>query len=874
MIRKLIISNLFLILLLSVGSAQTKSIRIEVDDMPLNRVLLLLREQYDFQFSYSESQLSKYKITVSKTFATKDEALKFLFDGLPFEIKKMGNVFVIIPEKPKPKEVPKKDQTQITGQIVEAGSSEPLPFSQVLINNHPMISDVTGNFNYMATAEDSYRVRISHLGYYVYDTLIYAGINQRIKLFPSTQTLPEVLVQDSKIEKATMVGEKAGKITINHNIARFLPGQGDNSVFNLIRLMPGIQAAGEQSGDLLIWGSYEGQNLVTFDEFTLFGLKNYNDNISVVNPFLVKNIEILKGGFDAKFGNRVGGIVNITAKNGNIRKPVFSVNINPTTLNGMVEIPMFGRSSLLMAYRQTYYNLYNASDFNIFAPTRAIPRNHGNPVLHRNITFDMEVYPDDYQFRDMNLKYTFNFKNGDQAYVSMYGGGDFFSLTANANTTRELNMNPNSLKTTPITIDLLDTERNRQFGVSAFYHKTWSSNMVTKFILAHSDFSKKLSDNVQSVNTQTQNFYSNDQVDTRNTALENSFRIENLLTLMNGHQIEFGAGVFNNEAKIDLHSNLSNDLLTDTLTRFSNSRIFAYVHDNLPIGNRLVLKSGLRLNKTFDDGNLIVEPRISATIKLNDQLKFNASWGRYHQYIYKIANIDRSQNYSYLWVTNNSNIPLLNATHWVGELNYFKNDLTLNVQAYYKSTGNQTERVYEQRIQQGRRIEGYFPYYGDSKTYGVDLYAKKDFGKHSIWASYTLGQSVERFAPLNQALPDYSLAPQNQTHEFKVAGLFNIRHFYLSGNYVYGSGLEILRKVFADSGGNFAYNRVDLAATYKFTPRRFNCELGLSVLNVFDTQNLRYANLKNFQLTPELGDFRVYSSSVPLTPVLFLKIVF
>ncbi|MDP2336311.1 MAG: TonB-dependent receptor plug domain-containing protein [Bacteroidota bacterium] len=875
MIRKLLISC-FVVILSVAGFAQSRNIRVEVSNLPLNQVLLQLREQYDFQFSYADNQLSPYRITVSKTFSSKEEVLKFLLDGLPFQLKKTGEVFVIIPDKKKLREEQKKGQTQITGQIVEAGSFEPLPFSKIMINNHPMIADVTGNFNYTATDDSTFHVRISHLGYYIYDTLLYAGINQRFKLTPSTQILPEVLAQNNRIEKATMVGEKAGKITINHNIARFLPGQGDNSVFNLIRLMPGIQAAGEQSGDLLIWGSYEGQSLVTFDEFTIFGLKNYNDNISVVNPFLVKNIEILKGGFDAKYGNRVGGIVNITAKNGNIQKPVVSLNINPTTLNGMVEIPVLKRSSLILAYRQTYYNLYNSGDFNIFAPTRPLPNDHSKSTQHRDISFDMDVYPNDYQFRDLNLKYSYHFDNGDQFYVSMYGGGDYFSLEANANVTREMNMGMNhgNKKTTPITINLLDKEENKQFGGSVFYHKKWSDNLVSKFVITNSDFSKSQSENVNSNNTSTQSTYNKDQIDTKNSTLDNSFRTENLLTLFNGHQLEFGGGFYNNEAQIDLKTNLTDTLTINTLTKFSSRRAFVYVHDNLPIGDRLILKTGIRTNLSIDQNKVYLEPRISASYKLSEQLKFNASWGRYNQFIYKVANVDRNQNYTYLWVTGNENTPVLNATHWVSEINYFKNDLILNLQAYYKPSRNLIERVFEQRLVKGKPVDGYFSYFGDAKTYGIDLYAKKEFGKHSVWASYTLSKALERFAPANVALPDYTLAPQHQSHEFKAAGLFNIHKFYFSANYVYGSGMQILREVFKAETSNVSYNRVDAAVTYKFTPRRFTGELGLSVLNVFDTQNLRYANLKNFRLTKELGNFRVYSSSVPLTPVLFLKLVF
>jgi len=172
------------------------------------------------------------------------------------------------------------------------------------------------------------------------------------------------------------------------------------------------------------------------------------------------------------------------------------------------------------------------------------------------------------------------------------------------------------------------------------------------------------------------------------------------------------------------------------------------------------------------------------------------------------------------------------------------------------------------------RRDGYFSYFGNAKTYGIDVFAKKDIGKHSIWASYTLSKALESLAPLNKPLPAYSLAPHHQLHEFKMAGLLNIGHFYISGDYVYGSGMEIIRKVFAREGGNVSYNRVDAAVTYKFTPKRFSGEVGLSILNLFNTQNLKYANLKNIQLTPELGDIRVYSDAAPFTPTIFLKIVF
>jgi len=175
--------------------------------------------------------------------------------------------------------------------------------------------------------------------------------------------MKEIVVIGASIEKSIQTGTSPGTIKLNQKTAYYLPGSGDNEVFNLLRLQPGILAAGEQSSDLIIWGSYEGQSQIVFDGFTLFGMKNFNDNISAVNPFMAKDINILKGGFGAEYGERVGGIAIITGTDGNRLSPSVHLNVNNMTLNGMVSVPFRKKSSLLIAYRQTYYNLYNPDKY-------------------------------------------------------------------------------------------------------------------------------------------------------------------------------------------------------------------------------------------------------------------------------------------------------------------------------------------------------------------------------------------------------------------------------------------------------------------------------------------------------------------------------
>jgi len=873
MTRRIRISLFLLFLSISVFS-QPVPIKIDAKEKPLNEVLVLLRDQYDFQFSYNDNQLSNYKVTVSKTFQKKEEALNFLLKGLPFELKKSGEVFIIVPQKnQKPKAAmpveKKKELARIAGQILESESYEPLPFSQVMINNHPMTADLMGNFNYTASTDSSFHVRISHLGYYIYDTILHAGANRQFMLVPSTEKIPEITVRANPIEKSTLVGERPGKIKLNHNISQFLPGQGDNSVFNLIRLMPGILASGELSSDLLVWGSYEGHSQVTFDEFTLFGLKNYNDNISVVNPLMVKDIEIYKGGFDAKYGNRVGGLINISGKNGNLQKPVFTFNINQTTVNGLLEIPLFKKSSSLMvAYRQTYYNLYDSTDFNVYDPLKSSKR---KATLSNR--FDINVYPKQYSFRDLNLKYTMNLNNGDMFYISLYGGRDKFVLAADAEIIKKITQKGEGKIDNLFQLTLLSNEFNQQRGGSVYYGKKWSNGNNSVVTVTHSRFTKSTSDDLETENKRTGRINNKNKATLENMALENSIRNENTFTLLNGNQLEAGGGLYFNETSItNINKGLLDSELIDTTNAFQNSRLYCYLQESMHPVKDLEIKAGFRVNYLLPVKRFYFEPRISASYKVAKNIKLNAAWGLYDQFIYKIGNVDKDQNYTYLWVAASDRIPVLRASHLLGGISYFKNDFTVNVEGYFKTTRNLTRRVYQSRFVDSRLVNEFTTYRGDARSYGLDVYVKKDFGRHSVWASYSLSKAIERLAIPGTNLPEYTPAPHDQRHELKIAGIYNLKRFYFSANYVYGSGMQLLKDVF-ETGEDITYNRFDVATTYHFAPWGKKTEIGFSILNLFNTQNLKYANLKRIKISQETGLSTVYSDALPFTPTLFLKIV-
>jgi len=91
------------ILLTSGAAAFTQELRLVVFDKPLNAVLNSL----NVEISFDDKALSNYRVSVSKTFGTPEEAINYLLKDKPFKMEKIGKVFVISPggnikNKPEP----------------------------------------------------------------------------------------------------------------------------------------------------------------------------------------------------------------------------------------------------------------------------------------------------------------------------------------------------------------------------------------------------------------------------------------------------------------------------------------------------------------------------------------------------------------------------------------------------------------------------------------------------------------------------------------------------------------------------------------------------------------------------------------------------
>ena len=85
---------------------------------------------------------------------------------------------------------------------------------------------------------------------------------------------------------------------------------------------------------------------------------------------------------------------------------------------------------------------------------------------------------------------------------------------------------------------------------------------------------------------------------------------------------------------------------------------------------------------------------------------------------------------------------------------------------------------------------------------------------------------------------------------------------------MYGSGL-INSEQLSASNKIIPYNRFDVALLYRFKAKKYKLETGVSILNVFNTFNVRYNNFSSFP-----NGETVYQQALPFTPTLMLKLGF
>lgn len=762
----------------------------------------------------------------------------------------------------------------LTGKIVDLHTGESLPGAGVRIENTTIAAttNVDGFFSLSKVPSDTCVLSVTYAGYqkeYVRLTADNIKAPLNIKLISSYRALDEVVIIGKKEGVMTSDAREVSVLHISPSKLDELPNIGERDILRSFQLMPGISGSNESSSGAYVRGGTPDQNLVLFDGFTVYQVDHLYGFFSAFNTNAVKDVQLYKGGFSARYGGRLSSVTDIQGKEGNNKETNIGGDLSLLSVNLYGESPVGKKSTMLFSVRKSYQGpLYNKlfNKFNNngssqesqnsggFGPGggRGFPggRGFGPPTNNNQITS---------YFYDLNSKYTFAPNDKDRFSLSLYSGSD------KLDNGRDINI-PSGLTSRIGGLNVTDLTNYGNIGSSIKWSRMWNSSIYSNSLLS---FSNYFSNRDRSTDTEITDADGYTQA-IKNGTLENndlrdfSFRTDWEWSTGNNYKVSFGA--FASRVSIQ-YSYSQND--TSKLVDQDNTGLTAGTYGELELNKgNLRITPGLRLTYYGETARPYIEPRLSASYALSDVLMLKGSTGRFYQFSNRVIREDILSGSRDFWVmADGEAIPVGSAWHLNAGISHETAKYIFSAEAYYKRLDGLTE--YSLRIQNSRGPGGFGGpggtatlqesfYNGQGYSRGIELLAQKKTGKYSGWLSYTFGQARNKFEVYSA---DYYPANQDVTHEFKSVNMYRTGRWNFSATWIFATGRPYTaplgsytidragtgtQSYLTISGKNAerlpVYHRLDASVTFDFL--RVNTRkigsLGLSLFNLYDRTNIWY----------------------------------
>jgi len=165
-------------------------------------------------------------------------------------------------------------------------------------------------------SKDTVQLRFSYQGYRSVVQQIVFNLNQQINI---------ALIKESGFDSVTVFARRKelvsnsqmSTISLSKDFIATVPAVlGEADVLRSIQLLPGVQSGSEGTGGFYVRGGSIDQNLVLLDGVPVYNASHLFGFFSVFNTEAVQSVELMKGGFPARYGGRLSSVVDIRMKEG------------------------------------------------------------------------------------------------------------------------------------------------------------------------------------------------------------------------------------------------------------------------------------------------------------------------------------------------------------------------------------------------------------------------------------------------------------------------------------------------------------------------------------------------------------------------------
>ena len=441
-----------LCMLLALGS-QASAQQITADNRPLTEVLQQVQKQTSYRFYWIASETAGISVSVDTDAKDIHQLMKALLKGtgLRYTVHDGRTVFLLknkslmtLPPLFAQKEGTATDSSlelllsgkqkatsgnkiyavgkpgtatdgkmvKLTGTITSFKTGEPVTGVNLVVKTPAWSAAVSdGNGHYVLNVPQG-EVDIEMTGIGVIDThrrlMVYGNGTLDIELEDKMQTLEEVTVTANKIDNVKDV-QMGVQTLIAEDLKTIPTAFGELDVIKVVQALPGVKTMGEASTGLNVRGGATDQNLIQWNEGTIYNPSHLFGFFSAFNGSIVQDMELYKGSIPARYGGRISSVLDIHSRRGNKEKYQGEISLGLLTSSLALEGPIKkGKTSLMLAGRTTY------SDWLL----NLLPEDSG----YKNGKAG---------FYDANLLLSHQFNPKNNLYISGYYSHDRFNFLEN-----------------------------------------------------------------------------------------------------------------------------------------------------------------------------------------------------------------------------------------------------------------------------------------------------------------------------------------------------------------------------------------------------------------------------------------------------------
>ena len=259
-----------------------------------------------------------------------------------------------------------QETATISGFVRDEATGEPLSYANVFIKDSNIggITNLDGYYVLTRVPADSGEIVVSIIGFAMVTQEFEIEASQNLRLdFRLQQTVLEGQAVDvfGEAQKMRQLVEPS-RISLDLRTLQSAPAFIEPDLFRTVQLLPGVQTLNDFSSALYVRGSTPDQNLIMLDGITVYNPYHLGGIFSTFNTDAIKEADFHAGGFPARYGGRMGAILNVINREGNTEEIEGHANISLISSKVLLEGPLPKykglKGSWMIAGRRTYFDQF------------------------------------------------------------------------------------------------------------------------------------------------------------------------------------------------------------------------------------------------------------------------------------------------------------------------------------------------------------------------------------------------------------------------------------------------------------------------------------------------------------------------------------